>query len=146
MSPNDEERTTMLIRKLDRNAFVNAYNVDLQLVYPWEGVVEPPFGAAWAVLAPGESTKPHAHQECETFFIAGGRGVMAIGDDRVEVEPGHVTFHRPFDNHVLTNTSEGEELLFLTVWWEDRGRWSAGDGRPVAADAAQAAGPWGGGE
>ncbi len=113
----------MWIRKLDPEGFVNAYNVDLQLLYPWEGVVTPPFGAAWAVLAPGESTKPHAHQECETFFIARGRGTMAIGDERQPVEAGDVTFHPPFDNHTLTNTSSDEELLFLTVFWEDRERW-----------------------
>ena len=116
----------MQIRKLDPETFVNAYNVDLQILYPWEGVVEPPFGAAWAVLAPGESTKPHAHQECETFFIARGTGVFAIGDQRFDVEPGHVTFHEPFHNHVLTNTGD-EEMLFLTVYWEDKGRW-AGSG------------------
>lgn len=116
----------MQIRKLDPETFVSAYNVDLQVLYPWEGVVESPFGAAWAVLAPGESTKPHAHQECETFFIARGQGVFAIDDQRFEVEPGHVTFHEPFHNHVLTNTSD-EDLLFLTVWWEDKDRW-AGDG------------------
>ncbi|MGH9361021.1 MAG: cupin domain-containing protein, partial [Thermoanaerobaculia bacterium] len=94
----------MLIRKLDPASFVHEYNVDLQLLYPWDGVIAPPFGAAWAVLAPGESTKPHAHQECETFFIARGAGEMSIGEERIVVEAGDVTFHRPFDNHTLTNT------------------------------------------
>lgn len=120
----------MLIRKLDPQAFVHAYNVDLLPLYPWDGVVDPPFGAAWAVLAPGESTKPHAHQECETFFVARGRGVMAIGDERAEIDAGDVTFHPPFDNHVLTNTGD-EDLLFLTVYWEDRGQWETE--RPGAA-------------
>lgn len=129
----------MLIRKLDPESFVRAYNVDLQLLYPWEGVVEPPFGAAWAVLAPGESTKPHAHQECETFFIARGRGVMSIGDEEVEVGPGAVSFHQPFHDHRLTNTSETEELLFLTVFWEDREQWE-GDGAEAEDAAADAAG------
>jgi methionyl-tRNA synthetase len=116
----------VLIRELDPETFVHAYNVDLQVLYPWDGVVEPPFGAAWAVLAAGESTKPHAHQECETFFVARGRGVFAIDGEQVEVGPGSVTFHEPFHHHVLTNTSDDEDLLFLTVWWEDKGRWSAG--------------------
>lgn len=117
------------VRKLDPETFVNAYNVDLQPLYPWDGVVEPPFGAAWAVLAPGESTKPHAHQELETFFIARGRGEFSIGDsERVTVEPGTVTFHEPFHNHTLTNTSD-EPLLFLTVYWEDKGRWADGEGQ-----------------
>lgn len=123
----------MPIRKLDPSSFVHAYNVDLQVLYPWDGVVEPPFGAAWAVLAPGESTKPHAHQECETFFIARGNGVMSIGSERVPVEAGDVTFHQPFDDHRLTNTSESEDLLFLTVYWEDRDQWDKGE-RPAATE------------
>ncbi len=123
----------MWIRKLDPEAFVNAYNVDLQLLYPWEGVVSPPFGAAWAILAPGESTKPHAHQECETFFIARGRGTMAIGEESSPVAAGDVTFHPPFDNHTLTNTASDEELLFLTVFWEDRETWESGARTPEAA-------------
>lgn len=114
----------MLIRKLDPATFFNAYNVDLQLLYPWEGVAEPPFGAAWAVLRPGEATKPHAHQEFETFFVFRGRGRMSIGGEETEIEPGNVTFHRPFDNHTLTNIGD-ENLLFLTVWWEDKERWIA---------------------
>lgn len=127
----------MLIRKLDPATFFNAYNVDLQLLYPWEGVVEPPFGAAWAVLRPGESTKPHAHQEFETFFVFRGRGRMSIAGESTEIEAGNVTFHRPFDNHTLTNVGD-ENLLFLTVWWEDKERWitaqgAAGEGKSVVA-------------
>jgi methionyl-tRNA synthetase len=119
------------VRQLDPATFVRAYNVDLQPLYPWDGVADPPFGAAWAVLAPGESTKAHAHQECETFFVARGHGVLAIGDEQTEVGPGSVSFHPPYDNHVLTNASDQEELLFLTVYWEDAARREAADERPV---------------
>ena len=119
----------MYIRKIDPEKFVNAYNVDLQLLYPWEGVVEPPFGAVWAVLAPGETTKPHAHQECETFVILKGQGLMSVGEERKPVGPGDTTFHRPFDNHVLTNTSGTEGLVFLSLYWEERERWADGGGR-----------------
>lgn len=133
-----KEDSPVLIRKLDPETFVHAYNVDLQMLYPWEGVVEPPFGAAWAVLAPGESTKPHAHQECETFFIAQGRGTFSIDGEEVEVGPGHVTFHRPFHDHRLTNTSETEDLLFLTVYWEDREQWDPRAGAESEEPAAAA--------
>ena len=114
----------MNVQHLDPEKFLQAYNVDLQLLYPWEGVVEPPFGAAWAVLAPGESTKLHQHQEGETFFVMRGSGTMKVDDESTTVNPGSVVFQRPFHQHVLTNTSETEELMFLTVWWEDRQLWS----------------------
>lgn len=127
----------MLIRKLDPEKFIQAYGIDIQLLYPWEGMVETPFGAAWAVVAPGGSTKHHNHQEGETFFIARGQGVMSVDDDSVEVRSGDVVFQRPFQKHTLTNTSDSEDLLFLTVWWEDKDLW-AGEGE--AAEAAEAAG------
>lgn len=114
----------MYVQKLDPDKLVNAYNVDLQMLYPVEGVVEPPFGAAWAILAPGESTKHHQHQELETFFIVRGQGEMTVDGDTASVEPGSVVFHQPFHQHTLRNTSDAEDLLFLTVWWEDRAVWA----------------------
>lgn len=114
----------MYVQHLDPEKALRAYNVDLQVLYPWEGVVEPPFGAAWAIVAPGESTKLHQHQEGETFFIARGEGVMKVGGESARVTAGSVVFQRPFEQHVLTNTSDSEELMFLSVWWEDRGLWS----------------------
>ncbi|MEM7482641.1 MAG: class I tRNA ligase family protein [Acidobacteriota bacterium] len=130
-----------VVRRLDPASFVHAYNVDLQMIYPWQGVVdEPPFGAAWAVLAPGESTQANAHQELESFFIFRGAGRMQVGDDRFEVSPGDVTFHRPFDNHRLTNPSDSEELVFLTVWWEDRATWTGKGAAGLGAAGLGAAG------
>ena len=125
----------MLIRKLDPKSFVRAYNADLQEVYPWEGVVRPPYGAVWAVLRPGETSKSHAHQECESFFIASGRGRIKIGQEEALLEPGDVTFHRPFDEHELTNVSDTEDLFFLDVYWEQKELWTDPEGE-LAGEAA----------
>jgi len=125
----------MYVQKLDPEKLFSAYNVDLQLLYPVEGEVETPFGAAWAILSPGESTKHHQHQELETFFIARGEGEMTVDEETVKVEPGSVVFYRPFHQHTLRNTSETESLLFLTVWWEDRAQWL--EGEPTKADGPE---------
>ena len=114
----------MHIQRLDPEKLFEAYGIQIQMLYPWKDVVEPPFGAAWAVVPPGGSTKQHAHQEGETFFFTKGHGVMRIGDESVEVGPGSVCYHDPFDHHTLTNTSETEDLVFLTVWWEDLRLWA----------------------
>jgi len=127
----------VLIRRLDPETFLEAYGIDIQLLYPWEGTVETPFGAAWAVVPPGGSTKHHNHQEGETFFIARGQGVMEIEGEKLAVGSGDVTFHRPFQKHTLTNTSDTEDLLFLTVWWEDKELWA----EPGAAERAETAAP-----
>lgn len=124
----------MLVRKLDPEKIFHAYGVDLQLLYPWEGVVETPFGAAWAIVPPGGSTKHHNHQEGETFFIARGRGVMTVGDESVEVGSGDVVFQEPLHPHTLRNLSDTEELLFLTVWWEDKRLWTERKPVEVAAE------------
>ncbi len=114
----------MHIQRLDPEKLFEAYGIQVQMLYPWKDVVEPPFGAAWAVVPPGGSTKHHAHQEGETFFFVRGQGVMRIGDDSVAVGPGSVCYQTPFDHHTLTNTSDSEELVFLTVWWEDLRLWA----------------------
>jgi len=126
----------MHIQRLDPEKLFEAYGIQVQMLYPWKDVVEPPFGAAWAVVPPGGSTKHHAHQEGETFFFTKGRGVMRIGDESVEVGPGSVCYHDPFDHHTLTNSSETEELVFLTVWWEDLRLW-ADKGADKAEKAAK---------
>lgn len=124
----------MHIQRLDSQKLFEAYGIQVQMLYPWEGVVEPPFGAAWAVVPPGGQTKHHAHQEGETFFFAKGQGTMRIGDDSHEVKAGDVVFQPPHHQHTLVNTSESEELLFLTVWWEDLALWAGRkDGQAQAA-------------
>ncbi|MBV8200454.1 MAG: cupin domain-containing protein, partial [Acidobacteria bacterium] len=109
----------MLIRKLDPDQFVDAYDVKEQMFYPWSDVVETPFGSGWLVVEPGRRTKPHNHHEGETFFILRGRGKMTVGDESRHVEPGDVIYFPPFGDHILENTSEHEDLHFLTIWWED---------------------------
>jgi methionyl-tRNA synthetase len=125
----------MHIKKLDRSQLVDAYNIKCQGVYPWAGVVEPPFGAGWAIVEPGGFTKHHNHQECETFLITQGRGVMRVGDERVEVEAGDVVFQPPFNAHIIENTSDSEELVFVSIYWEDTGLWAGRRESQVLAEA-----------
>jgi methionyl-tRNA synthetase len=118
----------MFFQKLDPKKLHDAYGIQIQMLYPWEGVVQPPFGAAWAVVAPGRSTKHHGHEEGETFFVVKGRGVMRIGDESVAVEAGDVVYQPPFQGHTLHNPAADEDLVFLTIWWEDLSLW-IGHGR-----------------
>jgi methionyl-tRNA synthetase len=125
----------MWIQRLDPQRFVRAYDIQCQALYPWSGVVETPFGASWARVSPGESTKRHAHQDGETFFIARGSGSIRIGDEEGPVQAGDVVYLPPFDEHTLTNTSATLDLLFLTIYWEDRAEWTK-----RTLDAGRAAG------
>jgi mannose-6-phosphate isomerase-like protein (cupin superfamily) len=109
----------MLIRKLDPDQFALAYDVQEQMFFPWENVVSTPFGTGWLVVEPGQRTKPHNHHEHESFFILRGRGRMTFAGESEDVEPGHVIYLPAFGDHILENTSDSEDLHFLTIWWED---------------------------
>lgn len=130
----------MPIQHLDPEQFVQAYGVDLQVVDPWKESATPPFGAVWAVLAPGEKTKHHQHQELESFVVARGEGIMTIDGESEPVRSGSVVFHLPFQEHTLENTSETEDLLFMSLYWEDRSKWSKEEIEARAATAASGEG------
>ncbi|HEY8022306.1 MAG TPA: cupin domain-containing protein, partial [Thermoanaerobaculia bacterium] len=99
---------------MDPAHFEEAYGILVQEVYPWAEAAATPFGAVWAIVEPGKRTKHHNHQEGETFFVASGQGRYRVGDEVVEVKAGDVVFQPPFNSHVIENTSESENLVFLS--------------------------------
>ena len=110
----------MLIRKLSLDDFEPMGDCRWQLLYPWQGVADDtPFYSGWTHLAPGQKTKKHQHHETETYFVAYGRGTMRVEGRSVEVGPGDVIYMPPFNDHVLENTDASEDLLFLSVFWEN---------------------------
>jgi len=115
----------MFLKRMDPAHFEEAYGILVQEVYPWAEAAATPFGAVWAIVEPGKRTKHHNHQEGETFFVASGRGRYRVGDEVVEVRAGDVVFQPPFNSHVIENTSESENLVFLSVYWEDLNLWEA---------------------
>jgi methionyl-tRNA synthetase len=119
----------VLVRKLTT---IPSADIRMSYLYPWDGVVHTPFGSAWGVVAPGQTSRHHMHHEAETFFIARGRGLVTSNGEAREVDSETVIYFPPFTTHTLTNLSDTEDLLFLTVWWEDpalhRSRLGVGDG------------------
>jgi methionyl-tRNA synthetase len=84
------------------------------------------------VVAPGEQTKHHQHHDAETTFFAKGRGIMRVDGESHEVKAGDVIYQPPFNAHTIINTSD-EEMIFLTVWWEDLRLWAGGRKPPSAS-------------
>jgi methionyl-tRNA synthetase len=91
----------------------------MSYLYPWTDVVQTPFGSGWVVVEPGQTSQHHMHHEAESFFIARGCGLVTANGESREVDAGTVIYFPPFTTHTLTNLSDTEDLLFLTVWWED---------------------------
>lgn len=108
----------MLIRRLRRDEMVPAADIRIAEVLPWDQVPDPPFASVWGIVEPGRRTRLHMHHEVETFFIARGRGMLTADGRRESVSAGDAIYFPPFTHHTLENDSD-EELLFLTVYWED---------------------------
>lgn len=106
------------VERLDPGRAHRAYGILCQGVEPWRGAAEAPFAVTWCTVEPGGTARAHLHQEHEAFVIVRGRGVMRIGGESAEVGPGDVVFMAAFEEHELTNASDGEELLFLDLCWE----------------------------
>ncbi len=110
---------TFVVQSLDSNKLSNAFDVLCQTLYPIEGVVAPPFGSAWFVVEPGKKTRSHNHHEAETWFVFKGKGVLHQDGEAREVQVGDVIYLPPFGEHTLINEDSHEDLVFLTVYWED---------------------------
>jgi methionyl-tRNA synthetase len=107
--------------EFDPGRFHPAYDVRLLGVLPRPTCVGPPFFANWVIVAPGESTKPHRHDEFETFFVFEGAGRVVCDGVTQRVGKGTVIHFNPFEHHTLENDGEGD-LIFLTVAWRDSRR------------------------
>jgi methionyl-tRNA synthetase len=110
----------MMTRKLCTHELSRVADILVQSMYPWQGVVDTPFGAAWAIVKPRRITQYDMHQEAETFFIASGRGLVRAGQEAQEVEEGDVIYFPPFTPHTLENLSDVDNLVFMTIYWQDR--------------------------
>ena len=68
-------------------------------------------------LKPGQSTRGHSHESQEEIYIfTSGSGMMIIGDDAYEANPGD-TFLIPKGNfHRVLNASEDEFCMFTCVF------------------------------
>jgi len=111
----------MPVFRHDRDQMEPAYGSLCRRVYHRDGYPTP-FGAHTCLVPPGGSSAPHAHLEGTTFFIARGQGRIRIGTEpETALNAGDVVFIPPHTQHVLTNTSDTEELWFTSVRWDPRG-------------------------
>lgn len=87
-------------------------------LYPWRGTMEElPWGSGLMVVAPGGTSKAHAHNEHETFFIVSGRARCRIGDEVAEVSKNDVIYVPLNMEHELTNLSDAVPMEYLCIWW-----------------------------
>ena len=110
----------MFISKFDPALFVREYGENSMRVAPPDGFPEPPFGAMWGTVDPGETSTPNNHHEAEAFFVLDGEGEVEVEGRREKVGTGDLVYVEPFESHALRNGSSEADLRFLSIWWEDR--------------------------
>ncbi|MEV7780625.1 cupin domain-containing protein [Kitasatospora sp. NPDC088351] len=107
----------MYVRSAVKDGQTRENNCDLRRIYPWQGVVVPPWNSSLVSIRPQESSQQHAHATDETFIFTGGEGVVRVGDEERVVAEGDVIYI-PHDNqHIVTNTSDRDPLTFVSIYW-----------------------------
>lgn len=106
-----------LIQRADQAVYNWEYNCHFRRLYPWKGVVRPPWGSAVGVVEPGTATAPHHHDEEETMMILAGKGEVTLAGKTTSLKRGDVIFFPPFGEHTVLNTSREENLELLFIWW-----------------------------
>lgn len=128
----------MLIQKLDPDKLTPAYGILCQ--HLWTGIDDLPVSSTLCVVEPGEVARAHQHQEHESFVIIKGRGRMTVDGESAEVGAGDAVLMKPFSSHELANLSDGEELVFLDLCWEDLAVAAAANREGLAAATPTTAG------
>ncbi len=98
------------------DSFKREYGSDFRRLFPWDATRQEAFGAAWAVVAPGQETTPHGHDEEETFIFLAGSGLMSVDGRQFPVARGDAVYLEPFSAHTVRNTGDSP-LEVLCVWW-----------------------------
>ena len=90
---------------------------DLRELYPWAGVVTPPWNSTLCSIRPQESSTPHSHATDETFIFTGGEGNVRVGGEERTIAVGDVIYIPNGTEHIVNNTRETDPLTFVSVYW-----------------------------
>ena len=78
-------------------------------------VPEVEMNVSWVEVEPGSSQEEHMHEEEQAYLVVSGSGSMRVGDEEAEVEEGDLVHVPSGISHGLTNASDAERLVYITV-------------------------------
>lgn len=107
----------MHVRTAEGDGLTRENNCDLRRIYPWQGVVVPPWNSSLVSIRPHESSKEHHHATDETFIFTAGSGTVRVGDETRTIEVGDVVYIPNGTDHIVTNTDDSEPLEFVSIYW-----------------------------
>ncbi|GGY71345.1 cupin domain-containing protein [Streptomyces xanthochromogenes] len=103
--------------KTAADAQIRKNGCDIRELYPWDGVVVPPWNSTLCSIRPAESSTPHGHATDETFIFISGEGHVRVGTEERTITPGDVIYIPNGTDHIVTNTSDTEPLKFVSIYW-----------------------------
>jgi len=107
----------MHMRTETGDGYIRKNNCNVRQLYPWDGVVTPPWNATVVTVDPQDSTTRHEHATDETFIFTNGGGLVWIGDERRPVAAGDVIYIPHGTEHTIINNSVDEPLQLVSVYW-----------------------------
>ncbi|GAA4782256.1 class I tRNA ligase family protein [Lysobacter hankyongensis] len=133
----------MLLQRFDAERLVPSNGASSQIVFPGEASPGRDVHMAWGLIAPGETSHRHRHDDHELFVVVSGEGRIVVdgvthalrADDSVHVPP--------LRGHHIVNTSATEMLRVLKFWWSEAATdvaMTAGTSETDAGDTASTRG------
>ncbi|UQS17174.1 cupin domain-containing protein [Pseudomonas sp. HS6] len=83
---------------------------------PWGNPQPSDNGAAVSVIAPGEQSLAHEHDEHEFFYVCSGAGLFWAQDRSEMIQAGDAIWVQPGTRHHFENTSSAATLEVFSVW------------------------------
>ncbi len=109
----------MRIERFNRAAFTfSTLATDVKNVVP-AGKERNSFSSALVAVKPGKTSMPHMHHDAEIFFIVKGDGGVISQGKSEKVSVGDTIYFQPYTEHSICNYSRNEDLIYLTIWWEN---------------------------
>ncbi len=94
-------------------------NLTNKNMFAWFKNAKPPMHVHAITLKPNQVTKAHNHYNAEAWIILKGDGVLQLDQENITVIEGDVIYLKPICTHSIKNISDKNNLLFLSIWWEN---------------------------
>ncbi len=111
--------TYSITRKADAH-FSNEYGCRFARYLPWNTTAPSNNGAALSVMAPGEQSHAHAHDEYEFFYVCSGEGLFWVEGQSEIIQAGDALWVQPNTQHHFENVSRTVTLEVFSVWSTER--------------------------
>lgn len=106
----------MEIRRMERENFMKAFGIELELLHPWP-VLNAPFDGAYCIVPPGGASHAHDHHDTELFIGISGSAALVVDGERRDFAAGDLVHLPPNANHSVVNDGE-QEFEYYAIWWD----------------------------